>query len=206
MELGGRSQLHRHGKPDLRISARLPDRDTNLRTVAISLPRLLKLDLGGLTQLCARSDALRDRCAAGSRVGSSRARTPLLAHPLDGPVYAVQPKGDGSPDLWASIDGSGVHLNLRGKTSSKHGQVTVALTGLPDMPLAAFTMRLDGGEDGVLSFGASPCKDGHGRRIIAPIAATGQDGAFRLSRVRVTATGDCADTPKAETARDQAPR
>lgn len=202
MRLSGRSQLHRHGKPGLRITARLPRGNSNLRTIGISLPRLLKFDLGALTQLCSRTDALRDRCPATSRVGSSRARTPLLADVLGGPVYVVQPKGDGSPDLWASVEGSGVHLNLRGKTASKHGRAVVTLTGLPDMPLSTLAIRLDGGEDGALSLAGSPCRDGHARRIVAPISAEGQDGAFGLSRVRVAAASDCdADAPKADRAR-----
>ena len=78
-------------------------------------------------------------------MGTSVARTPLSSKQLTGPVYVVQPQGNGSPDLWASVEGTGVLLNLRSETSAKNWRTTVTLAHLPDVPLSAFTMRLAGG-------------------------------------------------------------
>jgi hypothetical protein len=191
MALSGRSDLHRHGRPDLRLSARLPRGSTNLRTVKVSLPRLLQLNIAGLREVCTRRDAMEGRCPRGSRVGSSYARTPLLKEKLAGPVFVVQPQDGGSPDLWSSVEGMGVRLNLRGETAEKDGRTAVTLTNLPDLSLSAFTMRLDGGEDGVLSLRSGLCADGRARRIASPVSAEGQDGALRRMQVRLGAKARC---------------
>ena len=191
MALAGRSQLRRHGRPGLRLSARLPKGDTDLRTVEVSLPHLLQFDISGLREICARVDAMDGRCPQGSRVGTSVARTPLFSQQLRGPVYVVQPQGDGSPDLWASIEGAGVPLNFQSETSANNRRATVTLAHLPDIPLSALTMRLDGGDDGILSLRSGPCSDGHLRQIFSPLAVEGQDGAHRQMQVRLAAKGGC---------------
>jgi len=206
MELKGRSSLRPHGRPAMLISARLPHHNTNLRGVKISLPKLLRFDTAGLNQICARSDALNSRCPKGSRIGTGEARTPLAKKKLEGPIFVVQPEGDGPPDLWANVNGLGVQLDIRSKTSSSHGKTAIALENMPDVPISAFTMHLDGGADGVLSLRSGLCANGHMKSILAPAIAEGQDGAYQQSQVHVAAKPDCGGASSRRSRRHAAHR
>lgn len=203
---GGRSQLRRGGKPDLRLSTRLPKGNANLRTLKVSLPPQLRFDVSSLAEICARDDAMRGRCSPRSRVGTSFVSTPLLEKGLKGGVYVVQPKGNGSPDLWSNVNGLGVHLNFRAEISAKEGRAAVELADLPDMPLSRFAMRLDGGEDGVLTLKRGLCAGGRLRQNAPPIVAEGQNGAYRRVQVPLTAQGGCGSSGRSRPAPGSAPR
>jgi hypothetical protein len=191
MALTGSSQLHRHGRPNLLLSTRLPRGNANLRSFDVLLPKLLQVDVSNLKELCARRDALAGRCPPGSRIGTSFARTPLSHEELKGPVYVVQPKGSGPPDLWARVNGLGVHQSFRAATSARDQRTRVTLVDLPDMPLSTFTMRLDGGAGGVVSLRGGLCAGGHLRSVTAPFAAEAQQGSFRRTQVPLNAKADC---------------
>lgn len=180
------AELHRHGRPGLRIRARVPAGNANLRTVGIALPAQLRLDSSGLREICARGAALEGRCPARSRVGTAFARTPLLKGPLRGSIYVVQPRGTGSPDLWTSLDGSGVHVDLQGETAAADGRAETRLVGLPDFSLTSFTMQLAGGERGLFALDGSPCAD-----LVASLSLRAQNGAGRKARARVATPGGC---------------
>ncbi len=192
--LSGRSQLHRHGRPSLRISARLRPGDTNLRAMHLSLPRALQFSVAGLTELCPRQDATDGLCASGAQVGTATAQSPLLGTPLHGAIYAVQPTADGLPDLWFSVATMGLRLDMRGSTTARHGHFVTNLVGLPDMPLSAFAMQLRGGRHGVLSLRTDPCSHPLTSSSLASrFVAKGQDGAQQ--RGRLSAKARCGRTP-----------
>ncbi len=185
--LRGRSQLHRGGRPGLEISGRVPGANANMRSADVGLPALLELDASELAAICARRDALAGRCPRGARVGSASARTPMLSTPMKGEVYAVQPRGGGSPDVWTSLHGSGLEVTLQGETEVAHGRLTTRLTNLPDFTLSSFSLRFRGGERGVFELKRSPCGERVGS-LVAPIAVAGQNGAETTQRAKL-ATG-----------------
>jgi hypothetical protein len=185
--LSGRSQMKEGGRPGLRISARMRHQDARLRALRISLPAALRFRLSGLGELCPRRDAHDGLCTARARVGTALARTPLLDRELRGSVYVVQPAGDGLPDLWVSVAAAGMRMSLQGRTSQRDGRFVANLTGLPDMPLSSFSMRLRGGGKGALSLAVAPCGDGGARSLASPVVAKGQNGAVRKLRLRAKA-------------------
>jgi hypothetical protein len=187
----GRSELHRHGHPGLRISARTRPGDTALRSMKISLPRGLSFGIGGLEQICSRPDAAAGACPAGARAGTAIVRTSLLSKPLKGGVYVVQPSDNGLPDLGISLAALGTHLSFSGQTESENGHLVTKLIGLPDMPLSSFTMRLGGGGDGAFSLGTGLCKSGRPRRLDSLLVATGQDGSKRRSQAPIETHARC---------------
>lgn len=193
----GRSELHKRGKPGLSVLARFPHGNTNLRTMKFALPRVLNLATSGLKELCSRHDAERGLCANRARVGSAYARTPLLGTPLKGGIYVAQPTGGGLPDLWFSLSAMGVHVDLRSESARSGGRFAIKLVGLPDMPLSTFEMRLPGGPEGAFFLSTGLCAHGQARRLSSPIAASGQDGAYREMRVRVEAEPRCGGRGKA---------
>jgi hypothetical protein len=187
MALTGVSELHRRGKPGLRVSTRFRRDDTGMRALHMTLPRALKFGTSGLGELCSRPDALEGLCPRRSRVGTVRARSALLDEPLKGLIHVVQPQGDGLPDLWLSIGAEGLALDLRGRSYQRDGRLRTSLVGLPDMPISSFTMRFRGGRNGVLSLGSEPCTEAGASRLRADLRAEGQNGARRSRELRVDA-------------------
>ncbi|HEU4735604.1 MAG TPA: hypothetical protein VFS48_01075, partial [Solirubrobacterales bacterium] len=190
-----RGQLRKHKQVGMRVSARFHPADTALRSLSLAMPPALKLHVDGLKEICSRPDARRGLCPLGSRIGTARARTPLLDESLAGSVYVVQPGDAGEPDIWVALAGGGIKLTVRGSTAPDHGRLLTKLSGLPDMPLSAFTMRLGGPGKNVLSFEASPCANGRPRRLGTELHVVGQNGARRLSTLLIATRSRCGAAP-----------
>jgi hypothetical protein len=193
--LEGRQALRRHGSPGLRVSARLRNGDKGLRGMKLSLPRALRFDISALEEICSRQDAELNDCPLGARVGVASAHTVLLNRPMRGGIYVVRPKDDGLPDLWISLSAMGVQLDLSGQTSERHGHVVTKLTGLPDMPLSTFQMRMGGGGDGIFSLAASPCRQGRERQFSSALVVEGQGGVRRKSQLPIEMNPECDERP-----------
>jgi hypothetical protein len=187
LALTGSSELHEHGKPSLRVSARFRGEDTNLRAMHLALPEGLQFNTAGLREICPRRDAVDGLCSAKALIGTSYARSPMLSKPLKGSIYIVQPKGDGLPGLWIGLASAGVQVDLMGRTSQRDGRFVTSLVGLPDVPLSEFAMRLRGGRRGVLSLGTEPCRHYRPPRLVSRLAIRGQNGAHRNLRLRAKA-------------------
>ncbi len=186
-----RGRPHREDRVGLRVSARFRRDDASLRSLALSLPPALKLNIGGLEEICSRPDARRSLCPPASKVGSSQARTPLLDEPLRGSIYVVQPRGSGEPDLWVVLAGGGIKLTIRGRGATDHGRFVTRLAGLPDMPLSSFTLRLGSPHEGLLSLDANPCARAPAARLAADVLATAQNGSRRNSRLTIATRSRC---------------
>jgi hypothetical protein len=191
-ELGltGRSELHAGGRPGMTLSGRVPSAGANLRGVEVVLPRIAKFDSSKLVAICARADAAAGRCPKASQVGTASARTPMLREPLKGSLYAVQPKGNRTPDVWIELKGSGLEVRLRGETSTAKGRVMTRLVDLPDFTMSSFQMRFGGGAHGVFKLKSSPCRAGR-KGLLAPIEIEGQNLALRQIDAQAKVTGGC---------------
>lgn len=188
----GGASLREQGAVGFRVSTHLRRGDTGLRAIKFSLPQAVKFGVANLKQLCSRRDATEGLCPAGSRIGTTSARSALLSKPLQGSIYVVQPKGVGQPDIWVSLTAMGVHLSVRGTSTFEHGRLVTKLAGLPDVPLSEFTMLLGKGKDSILSLDTSPCVAGHPRRLVSTLTAIGQDGARRSLRLPIEMNPRCA--------------
>jgi hypothetical protein len=191
MTLLGSKQLRRHGHPGLLASVRLRSGDANLRTIRMSLPRILEFGPSGLEEICSRPDAIAGDCPAGSRIGSATARTSLLNEPLKGGVFVVQPPGNGPPDIWTRLAGDGIEMNLRGGAPAQDGSTAIELNGLPDLPLSSISMRLRPGPRSAISLKARPCGGGGLRPLTAPVSLLGQNSARRAFPVRIGSEAGC---------------
>jgi hypothetical protein len=186
------SRRGRHAKwPELSFKVRMPKGNTNLRRFSVAFPRIVEFHNSAVREICSRGDALEDRCRAGARVGTGTAYTPLLAGALRGPVYLVQPEdNDSLPDLWTSVEGAGVKLQLKSRSDRRGGRFETELVDIPDLPLSSFTMRVDGG-DGArspFSLGSRACSGP--ARLRTPVELEGQDGAERKMKTQLDA--DCS--------------
>jgi hypothetical protein len=178
-------------KSSLRLSLHLPQGDTSLRSMSISLPQALTLGIGGVTAICSHRDALAGACPAAARIGAASARSSLLEEPLQGSVYVAQPEGNGPPDLAVSLAAGGVHVGIEGETSQRDGHFVAKLAGLPDMPLSSLTMRLGSAGKGALSLRSGPCAHGHPRQLAAALRMKGQNGQRRSIRQPIEVRAHC---------------
>jgi hypothetical protein len=188
MRFAGRDQMRQGGSPSLLIAIKGGRKGTNLRKADIALPASLAPDLAGVHSICARQDAIDQRCPSSSRVGRARAVTPLTADPLLGPIHVVQPEGSGPPELWTSIDSDGLSFNIRTSLSVRRGRMHTRIAGLPDITLSTFAMRLGGRDDGFLSFKRDPCGSSD-RHWAATAELEGQNQAYRIERKLIARPG-----------------
>jgi hypothetical protein len=185
--LGTASQLRAGGHPSLRMAMKMPPRNANLRSVAVRLPTVLKLDPSGIAELCSRRRAMEGRCPRKARIGTASARTSLLARPMKGVLYLVQPDGSGPPDIWANVRGQGLEINLRAKTGIHDGQLETRFLDLPDVPMRSLVLRLRPGDGSVLKLRRRPCGT-----LFAPARISGQNGAVAEIRWRIKVPSSCA--------------
>jgi hypothetical protein len=186
-----RGPLRKHDSVGLRLSTKFRRNDASMSSMLLALPPALKLGFGGLAEICSRADAQRNLCPPGSRVGVARALSPLLDEPMHGSIYVVQPRGNGEPDTWITLSGGGMTISVKGESITSHGKALTRMSGLADMPLSSFTLRLGGPGEGLLSFDASPCHHGVPRRLGTEIRARAQNGARREVRLIIPSGARC---------------
>jgi len=184
--LGTASQLRAGGHPSLRMAMKMPPRNANLRSISVRLPTALRLDPSGLAELCSRRRAMEGRCPRKARIGTASARTSLLARPMKGVLYLVQPDGSGPPDIWAKVSGQGMEINLRAKTGIHDGQLETRFLDLPDLPIRSLVLRLRPGDGSVLKLTRRPCGT-----LFAPARISGQNGARTAIRSRIKVSSSC---------------
>jgi len=191
LALVGRHELHKGGRPGMRVVLHQRPHDANLRALRLSLPPAFEFASGGVKEICSHYDAVRGKCPGGSRIGSATARTSLLKKPLSGAIFVAQPQDDGLPDVWTRFRGEGVQVNMKGSSTVEDGRLVLDLAGLPDMPLSSFTMRLRQGSQGAISLGARPCSDGKPRPLGADVAMAGQNGTRRAFHAGIAIKAPC---------------
>jgi hypothetical protein len=184
--LSGKAEMRKEGKPGLRMAMRIPPGNANLRSVDIRLPKLFGFDPAALKEICARGRAERGNCSKNSNVGFASGRSPLLSEAMKGSIYVVQPKGGGTPDIWASLGSQGLQVDLRGETTTEKGHIEFRFPKAPDFPFKNFTLGFAGGQGGLLELKGSPCAG-----VVAPMELAAQNGDRAELRTRLTAPAGC---------------
>lgn len=135
--------------PSLTATFTPPPGNAGLATAAVTLPPSIFLAQEHLGTICTKAQFSQGSCPARSIYGSVKATTPLLAEPLEGPVY-LRSSETMLPDLVASLKGGGVSIEVPGTIDSFRGGLRASFELLPDAPVSSFQMRLPGGRRGVL--------------------------------------------------------
>ena len=132
--------------------------DANIGRAAVALPHSEFLAQGHLNTACTRHLFEGHACPAGSIYGHARAYTPLLAEPLEGPVYLVSGFGHLLPDLVIELDGDGgLRFALDGRVDQIRGGMRATFEMLPDAPASRFELTLFGGKRGLLENSVNTC-------------------------------------------------
>jgi hypothetical protein len=116
-------------------------------------------------------------CPQGSIYGKAKAATPLLAEPLEGPVF-LRSSENQLPDLVIALHNSQLDFNLVGKVDSVKGRLRNTFEAAPDAPVSSFTLEMKGGSKGLFINSTDLCKGTH--RAIADF--TGQNGKTHKAR------------------------
>jgi hypothetical protein len=176
--------------PSLRALYRPRGSDANIASAAVTLPPQLFLAQQHIGTVCTRPQSDRGSCPAGSIYGRASAVTPLLADPLEGPVY-LRSSDNALPDLVAELHGDGIAIQLVGVVDAFRGGLRARFDGLPDAPVTAFEMILRGGKRGLLVNAGDLCAAPE--RALARFAGHANRGA--VLRPRANAAG-CRRPPR----------
>ncbi|HET8567043.1 MAG TPA: hypothetical protein VFL77_11280 [Solirubrobacterales bacterium] len=123
--------------------------DANLREASVTMPPTAFLAQTHLRSICTRAQFAQKRCPPDSVYGQARAVTPLLAEPLEGPVY-LRSSSNPLPDLVADLHGASVSVEVVGQIDSKNGGLRARFKVVPDAPVSSFVMHLNGGPKGLI--------------------------------------------------------
>jgi hypothetical protein len=175
----------RNGHPALRAILRARSGEAGIGTATIELPAGELLDLRHVGGLCARQ-LPPELCPPSSRLGRARVWSPLLADPLQGPIYLRAPSGR-LPGLVAGLRGGGFRFVLQGHTISRTGRLGIHFPALPDVPLNTAVIALAGGSRGIFVNSEGLC----GRAHRAKVSLGAHDERRRQLRPRLRLRGSC---------------
>jgi hypothetical protein len=194
LALTGAGQTRDGQHPGLTAHLAPRSSDANSGKVAVTLPLSLALDPDNAQALCEPAAAAADRCPATSIVGHAKAVS-ILHEPLTGPVYFVRgerkdPKSGRTiktlPKLYLPLGGEGVRIDLTASSAVVDDHLVTTFDGIPDAPLSAFDLTIDGGKHGILVVSsADVCK----ATQIARGALVGQN--HKVSNPSITLGTNC---------------
>ncbi len=164
MALTGKKQVTTGKHPGVRAKVRQAAGQAGIGKAKVALPPALALDPDNAQALCEFADGtkpdLENHCPKGSIVGRARAKTPLLERDLTGDVYFVKnvrkdPKTGNEirtlPMIVVALRGE-IAINLKGEASTtKNGRLVSTFANVPDAPISAFNLNIQGGSNGILA-------------------------------------------------------
>ncbi len=164
MALTGKKQVTTGKHPGIRAKLRQGSGQAGIGKARVALPPALALDPDNAQALCEFTDGtkpdLENHCPKGSIVGRARAKTPLLERDLTGDVYFVKnvrkDKRTGNeirtlPMIVVALRGE-IAINLKGEASTtKNGRLVSTFANVPDAPISAFNLNIQGGSNGILA-------------------------------------------------------
>jgi hypothetical protein len=121
------------------------------RTVTVTTPRAVTVDVAQLGRICSNEDFDAFRCPASTQVGTTSIATPMISAGLQGEVFLVKASaGHNLPDLGIHVHGA-IEFNVRGTTRFVNGsQLETTFDGLPQAGFSSFRLNLAGGPNGLL--------------------------------------------------------
>jgi len=157
LKLRGRTQ--RADYPALTATLKAWPGNANIAKASVVLPHSEFLAQEHIGTICTRKQFAAHECPRGSMYGKAKAWTPLLAKPLEGPVY-LRSSENPLPDLIAALGGE-LHVNLVGRIDSKNGGIRTTFKSVPDAPVTKFVLKMKGGAKSLLTNSVDICRYTH---------------------------------------------
>jgi hypothetical protein len=132
-----------------------------------------------------------EACPAGSIYGWARAKTPILADPLEGPVF-LRSSEHQLPDVVASLRGQQINVHLVGHVDSVKGQLRNTFESVPDAPVEWASFSFKGGKKGLFENSTNLCL----QKNRADVRFSGQNGKTHNYRpaIKVKCAGKAKKT------------
>jgi len=185
-----KGQTKRVGNPALKAVLTTQPGEANIGRAQVTLPRAELLDNAHIHGPCTRTQFAEGKCPPSSVLGHARAETPLLDHPLEGPVYLMTGFGHRLPDVAADLNGQ-IRVLLHGKVDTgKGGGLRNTFEVVPDAPVSRFVLEMLGGKKGLLENSENLCA----HPATAKAAFTAHDG--KVSEARVPLKTRCRHSHK----------
>lgn len=177
VKLGGGTR--RGAYPRLRAVARGRPGDTNLQSVAVTLPHSEFLAQNHIRGVCSLRQFEASSCPANSIYGRAVGYSPLFDETLEGPIYMRSTASPGAlPDLVADLRAGSIHIVLAGHVGPSEGGIRTVFENLPDAPIHKFVFTLYGGRRGLLQNSTNLCA----RPPVATARLIGQNNKGRYLR------------------------
>jgi hypothetical protein len=145
----------RTDKPSFQYRVVTRPGDANIRSVAVTLPKVVLVDAVAIGELCTKKELQADHCAGHQRLGFARVQSPAYQATLSGPVYAVAGYG-ALPHLAYVLNGP-AEILLQGRVVSTGGRIQAGVDDVPDTPVKSFELTIDGGKHGYLVLSRNIC-------------------------------------------------
>ncbi len=165
------------GNPALTATLTAKPGEANIFRTQVTLPHTELVDNAHINQPCTRVQFAEghnpgEKCPSSSILGFAQAETPLLAKPLEGPIYLrTTGRAAGLPDVVAALNGQ-IDIALAGRVDSVGGRLRTTFETVPDAPITKAVLSFDGGRKGIIENSPGLCS--HTLHVTAAI--TGQNG------------------------------
>jgi hypothetical protein len=138
--------------------------DANLRKLVLRLPHSAFLDQAHIKTICTRVQFAQGPgngadCPKGSIYGNATATSPLLAEPLQGPVY-LRSSSHNLPDFVAAFHGI-IDIEAVARIDSIHGGIRATFDETPDAPLSRVVVHMQGAKKGLIVNSTNLCAQAH---------------------------------------------
>lgn len=147
----------RNAHPALSATLTAKPGEANIASSVVTMPHSIFLDNAHINAPCTRVQYAANACPASSVLGSAKAESPLLAQPLEGPVYLRSNPEHELPDLVVALKGQ-IDVELAARIDSVHERLRTSFETVPDVPVSKFTLNLLGGNKGLLVTSENICK------------------------------------------------
>jgi hypothetical protein len=164
--IGAAGQTGPAGQPPLSTVVGQGLGEANSSAVTVSLPPAVGPNVQSiLSKVCPAEQVQTGACPASSQVGTATVLTRVSPQMLSGPVYVAQVPGQNLPGLSIELGGF-TSMRLIGTNSLEGGRVSTTFANLPDIPLEAFALNLNGGADGLLQNFRDICNPSESRGVL----------------------------------------
>ena len=202
LQLKLKGSTKRGGNPALTAIFRPRAGDANSRKVSIALPHSEFLEQGHIGTVCTRVQFKAgagngSQCPAASVYGKAKVWTPLLAEPLEGPIF-LRSSEHPLPDLVLALHGL-IDFDAVGRIDSVNGGIRNTFETVPDAPIEKVEVSLGGGKKSLLANSVNICARTHN----ATAKLAGQNG--RTYNVQVPLQPQCKGKKSARQKRAKRP-
>jgi len=167
--------------PALRATYTARVGDANLKSLVLRLPHSEFVEQGHFRTICTRVQYAQKACPKGSVYGHVRAFTPLLAEPLEGPVY-LRSSNHNLPDVVLSLHGL-IDAEATARIDSIKGKLRARVEAAPDVPVSKVVVNMQGAQKGLIVNSTNLCAAKHH----ASVAMEGQNSKSHDTRPLVGA-------------------